>query len=258
MPLLTPGKFSYPNSIRQLTRGRGWNSELAGFLARFAYQDFTYLFDDFHQDTLDATLWEVATDAGSTAFAWSVAQNGLIVGATENASGDYIAVNGQIVWNSGKNCGAAIRFKQDTVATHKMEFGFTDALSDETVPALNDIDTPTITNGATDVLIIGRDTAQTLTTYKLVGDGTTGSAAGTAFDTGLLLTADTFTAGDTMLVQCSANGGFGVINNQLAQAVTAANGPDSGTLTRPHFILGTLASTAITVSIDYIAVWAER
>jgi hypothetical protein len=46
--------FGAPQSLRQLTRGRGWNSELTGFLLPFARQDFVYFEDDFTADTLNA------------------------------------------------------------------------------------------------------------------------------------------------------------------------------------------------------------
>jgi hypothetical protein len=243
-------------SLAQLTRGRGWNSELSGFLAPFARQDFVYVEDDFTEDTLNATRWEVATDAGSTAFAWNTAASGgVITGVTEAASGDYVAVNGELTWLSNKNCGTEICLKQDVIITHLIEYGFTDALSDETLPAINDIDTPSTTNGSTDISVIARDTSQTLTTLALVADGTTGAAAKTNFDTACVPAASTYYK---MLVQCATNQSFGVFNNQYHLGVTVLQGPDTATLVRPHFILGTLASTAITVDIDYIRVWQER
>ena len=249
------GRFNAPLSLAQLTRGRGWNSELAGFLVPFARQDFVYIEDDFLADTLDGTFWELGTDGGSTAFVWNGISGGAVTGATENSSGDYIQIRGQLTWLSNKNCGSEIYFKQDAIVTHKMEFGFSDALTDDTLPAINDIDTPSIGNGATDVLVIGRDTAQTLTTYSLVGDGTTGATASTAFNTGLVPSVSTYYR---MLVQCATNSGFGVMENQIGLGVSAANGPDTSVLIRPHFILGTLASTAIAVDIDYIRIWQER
>ena len=42
MPDPTLGRFHKPTSLAQLTRGRGWNSELVGFLLPFARQDFIY------------------------------------------------------------------------------------------------------------------------------------------------------------------------------------------------------------------------
>ena len=39
---MTLGKFHIPQSLEQLTKGRGWNSELVGFLLPLARQQFIY------------------------------------------------------------------------------------------------------------------------------------------------------------------------------------------------------------------------
>lgn len=249
------GRFNKPQSLAQLTRGRGWNSELVGFLLPFAKQDYIYVFDDFDADTLDDTRWELGTDAGSTAFAWQGLSGGVVTGATENTTNDYILIKGELIWDSAKNCGTEIRLKRDSIVTYKDEFGFSDPLTDDTLPALNDIDTPSITNGATDVAVICRDTSQTLTTYALVADGTTGAAASASFDTGLVPAAATYYR---MMVQTAPNKSFGVFDNVYGRGVSVNQGPDSGTLVRPHYIVGTLANAVITVDIDYFAIWQER
>jgi hypothetical protein len=256
MPDPVYGRFHKPGSLLQLTRGRGWNSELTGFLLPFARQDFIYIEDDFGSDTLNGVLWDLGTDAGSTAFAAGALENGTIRGATQNSSGDYILIKGsRVMFDAARNPGAEIRWKSDVVVTYKQEFGFSDALTDDTLPALNDIDTPSITNGATDGVFIGRDTAQTLTTCALYAGGTTDTFAKDAFLATQIPTADTYTR---YLVQCGANKGWGIIDNEMQNRSELAVGPDTAVLMKPHFIIGTLDTVAITVDIDYIRVWAER
>lgn len=259
MPKPINGQFNAPQSIRQLTRGRGWNSDLVGFLAPFARQDYFYFEDDFTSSTLDATRWTLGTDAGSTAFVQNTAlEGGVIRGATEAASGDYILIKYvNTIFDSARYPGCEIKEKRDVVTATKWEFGFSDPLSDDTLPAINDIDTPTITNGATDVAVIGQDTSQTLTTLAFVADGTTGATTSQAFPTTLIPVAATY---QRLLVQLlGPNASKGVFNNDNSVgSILLGQGPDTGTLVRPHFIVGSLAAAAITVDIDYIRLWGER
>lgn len=250
------GRFKYPQSLAQLARGRGYNSELVGFLLPFARQDFIYIEDDF-AGALNADLWTLGTDAGSTAFVAGTKENGVITGVTENSSGDYILIkHAMVMWNATRNPGCEIREKRDVVITQKWEFGFSDPLTDDTLPAVNDIDTPSITNGSTDVALFSQATDQTLTTLAAVADGTTGATAKTNLDTSFIPVAATY---NRMLVQLlGANQSMFVWDNKFDQATVVGQGPDADLLVRPHYILGTLASTAITVDIDYIRMWAER
>lgn len=256
MPKPVLGQFEYPTSLRQLTKGRGWNSELVGFLLPFARQDYIYIDGDFY-GTLNGDLWALGTDAGSTAFAAAAIENGAVRGVTEAASGDYVLIKfNDVTFNSARYPGCEIREKRDVIITQKWEFGFSDPLTDDTLPALNDIDTPSITNGATDVAVIGQDTAQTLTTMALVADGTTGATAKTNLDTSLAPVVNVYSRKLVQLL--GGNLAKAVFNDQHSLAVVTTQGPDVDVLVRPHFILGTLAATAITVDIDYFRIWAER
>ncbi len=250
------GRFNKPQSIAQLTRGRGWNSELVGFLLPMARQDFIYIEDDF-VTAISTAHWTVGTDAGSTAFAYVAIEGGALRGATEAAANDYISVkHTAVIFDAARHPGCEVRWKADVVDSYKSEVGFSDPLTDDTLTAINDIDTPTTTNGATDLVVIGRDTGQTLTTCALVSDGTTDAAAKTNFNTAKIPTAATYT---TYLVQAYANAGYGVIDNDpLNGSAGVSSGPDTGILLRPHFTLGTLANAAVTVDLDYFRIWAER
>jgi hypothetical protein len=249
------GRILRPLSINHVGGFTGANSKRLAAFVPLMIQDYTYFMDDFTSPVLDTTNhWLIATDGGSTAFAAGALAGGTIRGVTEAASGDFIGIKTTVIFDAALKPGAMIRWKDDVVTTFKYEFGFSDPLSDDTLLALNDIDTPTITNGATDVLVIARDTGQTLTTAALVADGTTGSAAKTDFSAVAIPTAATYTH---MLVQAGVNHGYGIIDNNVGFSANTTQGPDTAILLQAHFTLGTL-SAAHTVDIDYIAYWQER
>src|SRR3990170_249861 len=164
------GRFHAPQSIRQLSKGRGWDSELVGFLAPFARQDFVYIEDDFLADTLDATFWDTDTDAGSTAFAQGSLEGGNIRGVTQNTTGDNIAVHFSLpIFDAARNPGAEIRWKVVTYTANQLlfEFGFYDDPTDGTLQAVTNVDTPATGNGVTDLLAIHMDGSKTFKTFAL-------------------------------------------------------------------------------------------
>jgi hypothetical protein len=151
------GRFHAPQSIRQLSKGRGWDSELVGFLIPFARQDFVYIEDDFLSDTMDATFWDVDTDTGSTAFAQGSLECGNIRGVTQNTTNDYIGVHSSIpIFDAARHPGAEIRYKIVTYTADQLviEFGLYDDPTDGKLPSVTDVDTPATGNGTTDVLCI--------------------------------------------------------------------------------------------------------
>ncbi|KKL73193.1 hypothetical protein LCGC14_2077400, partial [marine sediment metagenome] len=88
MPDPALGRFHIPTSLAQLTRGRGWNSELVGFLLPFARQDFIYHEYDFTETAItDAPNidWALANSGGTSAASYTTKandQNGAINGDT--------------------------------------------------------------------------------------------------------------------------------------------------------------------------------
>lgn len=252
-----------PQSFAQLTRGRGANSELVGFLLPFARQDFIYVEDDFINITLDTTngLWALGTDAGGTAFAQGALEGGTIRAQTAATDNNQVQIRGGaglISFAAARNPGAEIRWKVDTVNADELEveFGFSDPLTDNTLSAVTDVDTPATGNGATDLVVIHMDGDQTLKTYALVTDGGTPAAAKTNFATSVVPVAATYAR---MLVQAYSNAGFGVIDNDFVnKAAGVDTGPDAAVLMRPHFTVATLAAVDKIIDIDYIRLWAER
>ena len=273
----TNGTFRAPQSIEQLTKGMGWNSELVGFLIPYARRDYVYIEDDFLNDTLDATIWDQDTDTGSTPYAIGTLECGNIQGVTQNSTGDYIGIHSSIpIFDAARKPGAEIRFKivTYTAAQLVIEFGLSDDPTDGTLQSVNNIDTPTTGNGVTDFLGIAMDGGKTLKTFALVGDGTTPAASKADFPATIIPTADTWMR---MLVQVGGSstatnlaGGIGMIRNEATAAGTTdlskpgwarasvLTGPTTGYLMQMNFLIGTLADTARTVDIDYIRIWSER
>lgn len=256
MPKPALGRINNPLSLNHIGKFTGFNSQRLAAFIPLMLADYVYIKDDFLSDTLDGTNWDLGTDGGSTAFAAGTLVNGNIRGATENASGDYILIkHARVMWDAGKNCGATIKFKHDAIVTQKYEFAFSDALTDDTLPALNDIDTPSITNGATDVVGIGCDTGQTITTPRLYTIGTTDTTAAKGAVALPALAAATYS---TYTLQCGTRSGYGIVDNNLAYADSLAQGPDAAVLMKPHYVVGTLDNAVVTCDIDYIAIWQER
>jgi hypothetical protein len=256
----TYGRFQAPGSLAQLTRGRGFNSELVGFLLPFAVQDYLYIEDDFTSDTLASALWSTVETNGGTAFAAGALENGTIRGITDAGAGDTLSIKyDRTIFDAARNPGCEIRWKTNAVPSTAggMEFYFADPPTAEDATIIDDIDTPSVTNGVTDVVGIGRQKGATLTTATLFSVGTTDTTcAKDDFPTTLIPTVDVYTR---MLIQVATRRGWGVIDNQWDYDAISrlGTGPDTGVLMRPSFlVVGDTAAT--TVDIDYIRIWAER
>ncbi|MBK7330666.1 MAG: hypothetical protein IPI85_16785 [Dehalococcoidia bacterium] len=140
-----------------------------------AWQGNRFVLDDFEGDTLNTFLWAVDGDTGPTSFAIPAAGStvaaSIIRGDTSTDDNEGISIYGHATLCGDKNAGMAVRWRSSVVALTYQELGFTDPLSDYTLPAINDIDTPTITNGALTVAVQARDASQTLTSMALILDG---------------------------------------------------------------------------------------
>lgn len=228
-------------------------------------ENVVFIEDDFIEDTISSTLWNLATDAGATAFAWTLAAGGQVLGNTAATDNNYVAINGDAMWSGDKNCGMAIRWQTDVVTSHTFEIGFTDALTDETLPAVTDVDTPATGNGATDVAVVHLDTDQTLTTAAFVSESTGSAYAAKKVNLGTW--APTAAKWYTTVVQLAGDNAFtATFNTDVAgspvlqvntnKSLTAAL--EGGTLVRPHFLYGTRVATARAPRIDFIRCWQDR
>src|SRR3989337_4538974 len=253
MGLPAIGRFSAPQSIRQLTRGRGWNSELTGFLLPFARQDFVYFEDDFLADTLDATFWAVSSTAAATAitdFAQGALESGTIRGDTGTDDNAQIAIYWAgcgVFMDAARNPGTEIRFKTDVITSWDCEILLSDAKSDEAVTSV-DPDAPVAENGVTNLAGIVLDTDDTLKTFLAPAYGKT-DTTGAATSLGAFMPAAATYSIYTL--QAYSRKAFAIIDNNMAYSGRVAVGPDTAILMRPSYIFGSrLASAQKTIDID--------
>ncbi len=261
---LVAGMLPHPKSFgRVLDPG-----VLRGLLYPAAFHGTRFIIDDFEGVTLDDKKWTVAGDTGTTNFvipaAGSTVNASVISGDTSTDDNEAISIYGHANWSGDKNCGMAVRWRSSVVDDTFFELGFTDPLTDYTLPAINDIDTPSITNGAVTVAVQVRDTGQTLTTAALVADGDTTYATTKIAHGTWAPTADTFYTsivqlyGDTVMswiFDTNTPSGPTLVSGGEKSLVAAVEG---GTLVQPWFIFGNRTSNSAAVDLDYIAVWQDR
>lgn len=230
------------------------------------FRDSTvFVEDDFTDDTISSTRWNLAADGTATTFAWQTGAGGRIAGATGATSAGYHAINGDVIWSGDKNAGMAIRYQFDVVTNLTFEIGFTDALTDETLPAVTDIDTPATGNGATDVAVVHLDASQTLVSAAFAGESTGTAYAAQKVNLGTWT--PTAAKWYTTVVQLSGDNAFtATYNTDDAQNPVLVPNTNKGlslllegaTLVRPHFIVGTRTTASIATLVDFIRVWGDR
>ena len=108
MPDPKYGSFRRPGSVAQLSRGRGWNSELVGFLLPLAARDYIYLPYDFENATISPD-WAVSNSGGGSAadFASTDAvEGGVLLGATGTTDNNSIEIHyGKTMFDAARNPG---------------------------------------------------------------------------------------------------------------------------------------------------------
>ena len=222
------------------------------------YRDQVFHLDDFLVDTLNLDFWVLSTDGTATAFAITPALGGTIRGNAGETDNGYLAINGPIIFSGDKNAGMEVRLKLDAITAVTFEIGFTDALSDETLPAVTDVDTPATGNGATDVAVVHLDTDQTLQSAAFVGESTGSTYAAQKVNLAFTPTAATYF---TVRVQLATDNAFCAIfdaNGAVVKEGSLSLALEGATLVRPHVIIGTRSVSDRVPDIDYIAVWQDR
>ena len=264
------GRFHHPTSLAQLTRGRGWNSELVGFLLPFARDTFIYKEYDFLETAIsDDPNTDWGTDDGggaSSAVFATVANdpNGAIIGDSGTDDNKGIAlIHDSIDLDPAQNPGCHIRFKIDDVSEAAVELGMCDALTDESLVACTDYGDGdfTIGNGLAAGVFIGYDgDTTTQNGFSLVTEGATDGAEGDTI--GAAATeADPIANGvySDAVIQAFSNAGYAIIEHNLALKGELAVGPDATQLMRYRFAFMTRATaTAKFPTIDLIRTWRER
>lgn len=260
------GRFNKPTSLAQLTRGRGWNSELVGFLLPFARTDFIYQEYDFLETAITDdpnTDWAVANTGGTSAanFATSANhQNGAIIGDTGTTDdGGISLVQDAIAVDASTNPGLHIIFQIDDVSEAGMEVGYSDAKTTESILAVTSFDTPTLANGVTDGAFIGYDTdTTTMKGVALVAGGATVADAVAALGSTAAANPLADATDIDFVLQAYTQAAYGIVNHNLNLAGGVASGPDASVLMRPSFVCVTRNTTAKFPVIDLIRLWRNR
>ena len=263
------GRNSYiPFSQSQMRRSNVGmpNSDLAQLLQWNAKDFALSYFEDFALPA-SATLptyWTSAVTAGGAPTAFAVPATALLGGAISGLTGTtdngVAAIAGPLIYRGDNNPLFVCRFKINTVSGYSFEIGWSDALTDEALPAVTDIDTPAIGNGSADTAVVHLDTHQTLTTMGFITGSTTSTYAATKTDLGTRApTAATYM---TVMVGIETNSAFCKVFDAnyalLEQASHGGNYIEGGTLIRPHILNRTRNTSSKTMDIDYVAVLMDR
>ncbi len=238
-----------------------------------AWRDVVFVREEFTgaaSSAIIAERWVTNTGSGGTAFA--IPSTPLVGGAARAATGtDGTASNrivnmyGAPIYQGDKNCGVEFRFKLDIVTNVAVWMGFLDTITTITTPvaAVSDIDTPAFATGLLDGVLVGFDTAQTLTTMAMAAIGSGALNTGTADAIGVLAP----TAATYMTVRIQMSGATGVGNTATAlvedangsfTVVTRASAMEGGSLVRPFISVSGLNATTHLLDLDYIKVWQDR
>lgn len=272
----TYGKMYDASSFAHMQRMGPSQSNMQQFLFPFAWKDVVFVFEDFlHGGSLEVGtadfeegLWVGDTSANGTDFNIIATQlsGGVARGVTGAVAGDTVAMWSEDNWQGDKNCGMEVRYKIDDIDAQQFEVGWSDPLTDEKLTALNDIDTPTITNGAADVALIARDTAQTLKTLAFITDGSTSNMNTTKTNLGTRnnVNAEYASAriqliGNTSLCfLLDTNSRQSVLLEQAGHGDTISSQIEGGVLVHPRILMEAGTTSAVTVDVDYWALWQNR
>jgi hypothetical protein len=173
------GNLLLPSGFHHIQRFGSSQSALAQFLYPAAWRDVVFVHDHFTGPALATHKW-TADGVNGTDFDPPATQllGGVAQASVNNVAQDQNSIRSDAVWAGDNNCGVEFRWKIDDIDTLLFEIGFNDPLTAYGTTdngAIDNHDTPTITNGATDVALVSRDSGATLTTMQFVTDGSTGS-----------------------------------------------------------------------------------
>lgn len=221
--------------------------------------------DDFGGDALDTLKWAVDGDTGTTTFAipaaGSTVAGGSLTGSTAADDNEFISIYGHAIHSGDRNAGFLCTWEVDVVTDICIEMGLCDPISDYTLPAVSDIDTPTITNGAVTLAMLAMDTDQTLQTATLLLDGdatyaTSAVAPSPAWSPTAATRYTTIiqTAGDH--VWCAI---LGPQYQTLRKMKTTAAAFEGGTLVQPRVTFGNRAGSSAKAPVLYrLWAWSDK
>lgn len=242
------------NHIKQFA---ALNSELANYLKPFASESAYYRKWDFDGDTVIDDFWTLDADTTATGFAIPAAQElaGVISASSGATAEGAVSMRGPRIFKGDKRAAMHVHFKLDDVVDIQFEMGFVDTLTDWTLPAITDVDTPAAGNGVGDAALVHLDTDQTLKTMALVGDSSA-TAVCTKTDIGTVAP----TANTVMCVRVflDVNDIAVFVDNERAHYKVLSDGVEGGTLLRPWVYFRTREADAIAPTIDLIELMGER
>lgn len=254
-----------PNSFPHFDRIGPSESAMARFLYPFAFRDVVFWFDDFTQGrTTLSDDYTLGTDAGATAFVKSAGAGGRISGSSGASDDEAACILTGADWLGDNQCGMEIYWQIDDVATTRWEVGFSDPLTDNTLPAVSDVDTPAISNGATDVAMLHLDTDQTLTTSAFVTDGSTANmnTTATTLDPVYSMVAATYAAHRIQIITNAASlfvfGASHQLSHNVQHGTATANSIEGGVALTSRLFVGTRDTTPNVAIADYWAIWQDR
>lgn len=209
-------------------------------------------FEDWTSEVLNLDDWSVASDAGGTPFAISVARYGTIAAAPDNETGDKEEIASEIVWTTSAVTVYQTRVKVDDIATVAFNCGLSDAKTEAattiawTVGASNAL-TTTSDDGVGFVYDTRADTDGFFGVVSAATDDKEGAGATAPVnDTWITLR---FEIDASRLVTFYING------TQYGSQSTAL---DASTLLCPYFAVQSTTTTTRTLTVDYVFVWQAR
>lgn len=280
------GRALKPGSLSQVQRfAQGWNTPEARFLIPMMKQDYFFKFYDFDEDTINSDF-TVGNGGGASATSPTAStslefgQLTSVTGTANDATATTAINYDGVFFDAARNPGMLVRLKLSAITAVYLELSWCDAPASITVLNWSDVDgaTPTqASNSVTDIASIVIDTTQTNKSARLctVG-GTDTTTLGVNMSEATTTAGDPLTAGvfSTFLLQCgainttpAANTSWvyanidGKVSNEARSTVAATGvtqGLDSGVKLRPQILLQARSASSVTLTIDYIALWAER
>ena len=224
-----------------------------------------FIRDDFSDDTLSTFKWAVDGDTGTTAFAvpaaGSTVAGGSITGSTAADDNEFIAIYGSAIHSGDRNAGFLCTWEVDVVTDICIEMGLSDVITDYTLPAVSDIDTPTITNGAVTVALLAMDTDQTLQTATLLLDGDS-TYATSKVDPSVAWSPTAATRYTTIIQTSGDHVWCAILGPQyqtLREMKTTSAAFEGGTLVQPRVTFGNRAGSSAKAPVLYrLWAWSDK
>lgn len=244
-------------SIHRLYRESGGKSWMREFLA-FNTPDIVQWHDDFLGDTLHSGYGVVTTTDGALVQVADSLNGEAELSASTGAGADneYAGAYLGLQWKGDNFAAMEVKLQIDTLATAKVEVGFTDA--DDDAGAVNVLATPTMTASDAAVWVRDSDDAGNADGFQAIGvKGDTVTAK--LEPTNVELAAATYITLGVGLYNDVAYFWAKNANDELIYEGHIEDAIEGGTLVTPWVFVQLRAGTIDrNLTIDYIKVWQRR